>query len=330
MLDFSKVVQRIAIELQLSDFNQWKLFLRPGLGDIKGVLVVRRCLSFAHDLDAYAPFREITLFDGIEQVALGVIRISARQARSLRWSKVLDPLLGLVVPLHPVTLTLSVDEAVSVAAEAMHVTVSIRDTPVGEQDGDLVQRLGRMRPEVPHRLGTLQVALRQTLLGVDKVWKLQWITNEEHGGIVANDVPVAFLGVELQGEPARITLGIGRTTLATHGGKPQESRGLLANCLKQLRAGVLSDIACHGERTVGTRAFGVYTALRDVFTVEVGKLLDQVKVVEQQRATRAGGTGILVIGNRSATGGGKRFVLAHAIFLPLSVLNCRLSAEREY
>ncbi|MNZ83192.1 hypothetical protein D3C78_1019140 [compost metagenome] len=130
MLDFSKVVQRIAIELQLSDFNQWKLFLRPGLGDIKGVLVVRRCLSFGHDLDAYAPFREITLFDGIEQVALGVIRISARQARSLRWSKVLDPLPGLVVPLHPVTLTLSVDEAVSVAAEAMHVAVSIRNTPV--------------------------------------------------------------------------------------------------------------------------------------------------------------------------------------------------------
>ncbi|MNV89093.1 hypothetical protein D3C71_1833600 [compost metagenome] len=74
----------------------------------------------------------------------------------------------------------------------------------------------------------------------------------------------------------------------------------------------------------------MHTALGDVFTVEMGKLLDQMKVVEQQRATRASRTGILVIGNRSATGGGKRFVLAHAIFLPLSVLNCRLSAEKEY
>jgi hypothetical protein len=105
---------------------------------------------------------------------------------------------------------------------------------------------------------------------------------------------------------------------------------LLADSLKQLRAGVLSDIACDGERTVGTRAFGVYAALWDVLTVEVGKLLDKVKVIEQQRATRAGGTGILVIGNRSATGGSKRIVLAHAMFLPLSVLNCRLSAEKEY
>jgi hypothetical protein len=56
----------------------------------------------------------------------------------------------------------------------------------------------------------------------------------------------------------------------------------------------------------------VDTTLRDIFTVEVGKLLEQVEVVEQQWAARAGGAGILVIGDRGAACGRKRFDLAHA------------------
>ncbi|MCY1436439.1 hypothetical protein D9M71_525650 [compost metagenome] len=76
-----------------------------------------------------------------------------------------------------------------------------------------------MRPEVPHRLGTFQVALRKTFLGVDKVGKLQRVTNEEHWRVVTDDVPVAFLGVELHREATRVTLGICRAALATNGGE---------------------------------------------------------------------------------------------------------------
>ncbi|MNM77068.1 hypothetical protein D3C81_889100 [compost metagenome] len=199
------------------------------------------------------------------------------------------------------------------AAEAMHVTVSIRDTPVGEQDGDLVQRLGRMRPEVPHHLRAFQVALRQALLGVDKVGEFQWVTDEEHWSVVANDVPVAFFGVELQGETTWVTLGIGRTTLATDRGEAQEGFGLLANAVEQPGAAVLGDIAGDGEGAIGTRAFGVYAALRDVLAVEVREFLDQVEVIQQQRATRACRTRILVVGHRRAAGGGQYFVLAHAL-----------------
>jgi hypothetical protein len=63
----------------------------------------------------------------------------------------------------------------------------------------------------------------------------------------------------------------------------------------------------------------VHAALWDVFTVKVGKLLDQMEVVEQQWATGAGGAGILVVGDRSATGGGKYFILAHAISSSVSL-----------
>ncbi|MNQ94856.1 hypothetical protein D3C85_1103940 [compost metagenome] len=316
---------RVTIELQNTNLDQRKLFLRPGLGDVERILVMSGSLGFSHDLNAHSPFRKITAFNGIEQIALGVIRVSAGQARSIRWSQVLDPLLGFVMPFHPMTLATGANQAIGVATEAVHVAVTIRDASVRKQDCDLVQRLRRVRPEVPHRLRTFEVALRQTLLGVDKVREFERITDEEHRRVVADDVPVAFFGVELQRKTTWITLGISRTALATDRGEPEKCWCLLADGVEQLRAGVLSDITSYGERAVSTRTLGVHTTLRDVFTVEVGKLLDQVKVVEQQRATRAGGTGILVIGDRSATGGGKRFILAHAIS---SFVSLKLPANR--
>jgi hypothetical protein len=116
-----------------------------------------------------------------------------------------------------------------VAAKAVHVAIAVRNATIRKQDGDLVQRFGRMRPEVPHHLRAFQVALRQALLGVDKVREFQRITNEEHRRVVANDVPVAFLGVELQGETTRVALGVGRAALTAYGGEAQEGRGLLAD-----------------------------------------------------------------------------------------------------
>ena len=57
--------------------------------------------------------------------------------------------------------------------------------------------------------------------------------------------------------------------------------------VKQLGAAVLSHVPGQGEGTVGTRSLGVYATLRNVFTVEVRELFNQVKVIEKQRATRA-------------------------------------------
>ncbi|MCY1465584.1 hypothetical protein D9M71_837510 [compost metagenome] len=99
---------------------------------------MRASLGLGHDLDAHAPFWELASLDRFEQVALGVIRIGTRQPRRLCRCKILDALLGLVVPLHPMTLARGVDQAVSVAAEAVHVTIAVGNAPVGEQNGDLV------------------------------------------------------------------------------------------------------------------------------------------------------------------------------------------------
>jgi hypothetical protein len=46
---------------------------------------------------------------------------------------------------------------------------------------------------------------------------------------------------------------------------------------------------------------------RDALAVEVLQLLDQVEVLQQQRAARAGAERVLVVGDRNPGGGGQRW-----------------------
>ena len=49
---------------------------------------------------------------------------------------------------------------------------------------------------------------RVPLLGVDEVRELGRLADEEHRRVVADHVPVAILGVELQGEAAASALSV--------------------------------------------------------------------------------------------------------------------------
>jgi hypothetical protein len=64
---------------------------------------------------------------------------------------------------------------------------------------------------------------------VIEVGEAQGIAEKEHRRVVADNVPIAFLGVELDRETANVPLGIGRAALARHGGKAHEEVGLLAS-----------------------------------------------------------------------------------------------------
>ncbi|MCY1436438.1 hypothetical protein D9M71_525640 [compost metagenome] len=99
---------------------------------------------------------------------------------------------------------------------------------------------------------------------------------------------------------------------------------MFTDLFEQLGAGIAGDIVSNGKGTVGARAFGMDAPLRNVLAVEMGELLDQVEVVEQQRTARAGGAGVLVVGYRCTAGGGEN--LAHG--LSLSVFERRLIGLR--
>jgi hypothetical protein len=169
----------------------------------------------------------------------------------------------------------------------------------------LVQRLRVQRPEVPLHGGVLGVRLRVALLRVHEVGELRRVAQEEYGRVVAHQVPDALVGVELDGEAARVALGVGRSRFATHGGEAHEQRRFLAHLGEERGAGVAREVARHGELAERARALGVDHSLRDALAVEVRQLLDQVEVFEQQRAARASGQRVLVVGDGHSVGGGQ-------------------------
>lgn len=130
--------------------------------------------------------------------------------------------------------------------------------------------------------------MRVAFLGVDEVRELDTVLDEEHRGVIADQVPVAFLSVETHCEATRIALGVGAATLAANGGKAHKGFGLLADSREQLGLGVFADVVGDGEGAVSAGAFGMHDALRDALAVEMLELFNQVEVLQQDGATRAG------------------------------------------
>lgn len=78
----------------------------------------------------------------------------------------------------------------------------------------------------------------------------------------------------------------------------------LADSAKQFRFGALRDVMRDGKSAMRTRAFRMHNTLRKTLAVEMLQLLDQMKILQQERAVWASGGRVLVIGYRNARGGG--------------------------
>lgn len=80
-------------------------------------------------------------------------------------------------------------------------------------------------PEVGRVLGTGQVSLRISLLGVNEVRELGRVAQEEDWSVVEDPIHVAFLGLHLDGETTRVTSGIG-------GLRTNQSMGMITKILQ--------------------------------------------------------------------------------------------------
>ena len=89
------------------------------------------------------------------------------------------------------------------------------------------------------RLRLRKAAVRRLLDRMDEVGKLDRVLNEEHRNVIADQVPISLLGVELGRKAAHIAGDVGRSLVARHSGKAREGRGLLADALKNVGAGQL-------------------------------------------------------------------------------------------
>ena len=198
LLDLGVVVGDVAVQRQLPHRDERVVAVRPDLGEVERVEPVGLRVVERHDLHVQRPAREVAVADVLVEVALVVVGVDGRHLVGLVLGEELDALVGLEVVLHPELRAGGVDPHVGVAAVAVHVPPGPRDAPVAHQPGHLVRRLGRQRPEVPLHVVVAQVVVGAALLAADEVLELHRVADEEHRGVVADDVEVALGGVELQ------------------------------------------------------------------------------------------------------------------------------------
>ena len=86
---------------------------------------------------------------------------------------------------------------------------------------------------------------------------------------------------------SRVSRRIGRTRLTTDGGETNNSRGLLAHAGEHVNRADVADIVGNLEFTIGTGALGVDNTLGDALAVKVSEQVDQVEILEQERALGA-------------------------------------------
>jgi len=204
-------------------------------------------------------------------------------------------------------------------AEALDHAQAARDGAVAHGPHHHVQGFGHQRDEVPEgvvcaaRLGVATVGLH--LHGVHEVGELHRVLDEEHRNVVAHDVPVALLRVQLDGEAAHVARRVHRTGAAGHGGKAREHRGLHAHFGQHARGGEFGQRFGQLEVAVCGRAAGMHDALGNALMVEVRDLLAQDEVFEQRGAAWRVAQRVLVVGDRNALLGRHHRVIAAGLLL---------------
>ena len=109
-------------------------------------------------------------------------------------------------------------------SDITHISMCV-DSGISETKS---QNVSCARRRLRHRV------VRLGLHGVDEVGELHRVLDEEHRDVVADEVPVALVGVELHREAAHVARGVGRAALAGDGREAHEHRR--AACRPRRRA----------------------------------------------------------------------------------------------
>ncbi len=185
-----------------------------------------------------------------------------------------------------------VNKAEGVDTKAFHGAIAARNAAVRHRPDDVMHGFRLQRDVIPEGvMGALTLrdfVVRFRLHGVHKVREFVRILNKEHGRVVADQVKHTLFGVELGGETADITHGIGRTCAALNRGETHKDRGGLLGIAEELRFGQIFQGTIRLEIAVCGRASGVHDTLRDTLMVKVRDLLTHNKVFQQRRTTRTG------------------------------------------
>ena len=300
---------RIAVQYQAANDPNRDQFFRHDLGGVEHIETELLGLFFSEHLQPELPFGIGTGLDRFPKVAPMEVRIGAGNADRLVPDQRMRPLLGLPVEFAEHRLSVGVDQAKSMDAEALHHPEAARDGAIRHHPHQHVRRFGAQRDEVPERVvcrsRLRHGVVRLRLDGMDQIRELHRVLDEEHRNVVADQIPVTGIGVELDGESTNVSRGIDRAALAGHGREADEYRRHLSLFLERRRHREVGDRLGALEEPVRARAARVNDPLRDPFVVEVRDFLAQDEVFEQRGTTQSGLERVLVVGDRHALVGGQ-------------------------
>ena len=285
-----EVVDR-AVEHEPADAAHRHQLLGDDLGGVEHVEVELVGEVVVEELHAELPLREVAAVDGVPQVAAVEVGVGAVDLDGL-------------VPHHrlhaELRLPVELDERRLAGRRSTNRNVwtpkpSMNRNERGMARSDIVHitmwvasGISEMKSQ---KLSCADWAcgkptVRLLLHGVDEVGELDRVLDEEDRDVVADEVPVALLRVELHGEAADVAGEVGRALVAGDRREAHEHRGALAGSLEQVGAGDVGQRLVGLEEAVGAEAAGVDHALGDALVVEVEDLLAEVEVLEQRRAPR--------------------------------------------
>ena len=119
---------------------------------------------------------------------------------------------------------------------------------------------------------------------MDEDGKFRRVSEEEDRGIVEDPIPIPLFGVELDREASRIPSGVRRSLFTSDCGKTCNTFCLLANSIKHIQRSQITDVVRDLEFSICSSALGMDDSFRNTLTVEVGEEINQVEILEKERA----------------------------------------------
>ena len=158
------------------------------------------CLFLGHNLDVHGPSWIIAPFNCFVKIPLMGFTIISNNFCSLLVCKIFDALLSNKVELHPYPFIILVNQWEGVWAKAMHMTIALWNASVTHGDG---YDAGLPVSCQKSQLFCGGILVRGSLYSMVQVGKSMG-SLKKRGGIVSNEIPVSFIGVEFYCETSNI------------------------------------------------------------------------------------------------------------------------------
>ena len=188
--------------------------------------------------------------------------------------------------LQNVDSALGIDQPEGMHAKALHHSIAARDGAVGHDPHQHVGGFGHQGDKIPEgvvrRGGLRHLVVGFGLRRMNQIGKFHRILDEEHRDVVADQIPIALIRVELHRETAHIARRVGRATLAGHGRESDEHRCLLAGLREGRRPGQLGQGFVGFKVAVRGGATRMDDALGDPLMIKMGDFLAKNEVLEQR------------------------------------------------